>query len=200
MSRSVLWDSLKPFRGSAEQELRERLRDCPVFQDLPDRALAVVRSLCHIRQYKANEHIFRRGEPGVGMYIVLEGDVEIYRHEGEYRRTFANLSRGDFFGELALLEDAPRTASARSVGYSRLLGFFRPDLLSLAARKPRLGGIIILNMARLTARRLINTNRELEEMEARSAGLRGRTPESAEVLDEISGDASLAYAGGRDPD
>jgi len=167
MTRSTVWDPIHSLRQRPEDEEQARLRACPVFDRLPDRGLQTVRSLCHVRHYKEDEHIFRRNEPGVGMYILLEGAVEIYRNEGQFRRKFADLGPGDFFGELALLEEQPRTASARSEGYSRILGFFRPDLLGLLDRKPRLAGLILMNMARLTARRLINTNRELEEAQAR---------------------------------
>ncbi|MBX7058263.1 MAG: cyclic nucleotide-binding domain-containing protein [Leptospirales bacterium] len=188
MARSALWESLRPRQSDAEREMLDRLGACPAFEELPDRALRVVRDLCHVRHYKQDEHVFRRGEPAVGMYIVLEGEVEIYRLEGEFRRTFGLLQPGDFFGELGLLEESPRTASARCLGYTRLLGFFRPDLLSLVTRKPRMGAALTLNIARLTARRLIHTNQELEEMQIRlrTAG-----------LDEAEHDP---YGGGLDPD
>ncbi len=168
MARSTLWESLRIFQNDPEEEILERLAACPVFQDIPTRGLRMIRSMCHLRYYKENEHIFRQGEPGVGLYIILEGKVEIYRTENdEYRRQFAILGEGDFLGELALLEDLPRTASARAQSYSRIMGFFRPDLLSLYQRNPRLGSVIVMNMARLTARRLINTNAELEKMQHR---------------------------------
>ncbi|MCR9144353.1 MAG: cyclic nucleotide-binding domain-containing protein [bacterium] len=172
MSRTTLWESLRIFRKEPEEEVMELLRTCPVFAGIPDRGLRQIREMCHLRYYKDNEHIFRYGEPGVGLYIVLEGQVEIYRLEaGDYHRQFTVLGPGDFLGELALLEDLPRTASAASRGYSRVMGFFRPDLLSLLQRNPRLGSLIILNMARLTARRLINTNDELEKLQQEVSSL-----------------------------
>ncbi|MCB1173320.1 MAG: cyclic nucleotide-binding domain-containing protein [Leptospiraceae bacterium] len=163
MARSTLWESLPLFQDEEDQDIFDKLKTCPVFQDLPTRGLAVVKDRCHLRQYKENEHVFRAGEPGVGMYIILEGQVEIYRKEGELKRQFAILSEGEFFGEVALLEDLPRTASARALGYCRLMGFFRPDLMTLFQRKPRLASLILMNMARLTAHRLINTNQALED-------------------------------------
>lgn len=172
MSRTTLWESLRIFRKAPEEEIMELLHTCPVFQGIPDRGLRQIREMCHLRYYKENEHIFRFGEPGVGLYIVLEGEVEIYRTEGDFHRQFTVFGPGDFLGELALLEDLPRTASAASRGYSRVMGFFRPDLLSLLQRNPRLGSVIILNMARLTARRLINTNDELERLQFEVAELR----------------------------
>lgn len=163
MAKSTLWESLRFFQKAPDIEILEKLHTCPVFGRIPDRGLRIVRDRCHMRHYKENEHIFRTGEPGVGMYIILEGSVEIYRNEGHFRRQFAILEQGDFFGEIALLEGLPRTASARARGYCRIMGFFRPDLESLFARKPRLASIILMNMARLTARRLINTNQALED-------------------------------------
>ena len=172
MNRTTLWESLRFFRKeNAEEEIMELLRSCPVFVGIPDRGLRQIREMCHLRYYKDNEHIFRFGEPGVGLYIILEGQVEIYRNEGELHRQFTVFGPGDFLGELALLEDRPRTASAASRGYSRVMGFFRPDLLSLLQRNPRLGSVIILNMARLTARRLINTNDELERLQLEASRL-----------------------------
>ncbi|MCB1322912.1 MAG: cyclic nucleotide-binding domain-containing protein [Leptospiraceae bacterium] len=179
MSDSTIWESLPVLRGQADREVLDLMRNCPVFQDIPVRGLRIILDRCHIRHYKENEHVFRTGEPGLGMYIILEGQVEIYRNEGDYRRQFAQLSAGDFFGEIALLEDLPRTAAARSASYSRLLGFFRPDLLTLFSRKPRLASVVLMNMARLTARRLIRTNESLEDCQRELN--RAIQPEDAEL-------------------
>ena len=166
MNRTTLWESLRIFGKAPDEEIMQLLRTCPVFTGIPERGLRQIREMCHLRYYKEDEHIFRFGEPGVGLYIVLEGQVEIYRMEqGDFHRQFTTIGPGDFLGELALLEDLPRTASAAARGYCRVLGFFRPDLLSLMQRNPRLGSLIVMNMARLTARRLINTNDELERLQ-----------------------------------
>ena len=66
-----------------EQQELEVLKQIPVFDKLPHRALKLVRSLCHVRHFKEGEHIFRTNEPGVGMYIIMEGSVEIYRLHGD---------------------------------------------------------------------------------------------------------------------
>ncbi len=162
MPHSPIWESISLRRDRDEDEILDLLHAIPVFESIPERGLRMIRSLCHVRYYKEDEHVFRTGEPGVGMYIILEGSIEIYRYEKEMRREYAVLGSGDFFGELALLEDLPRSASARAAGYSRLLGFFRPDLLSIVSRKPRLANIVLMNIARLIGRRLIRTNEELE--------------------------------------
>jgi CRP-like cAMP-binding protein len=76
----------------------------------------------HLASYPDGEPIFTQGEKGDEMYIVQEGHVEIVR-EGERGEIvpLATLGRGDFFGEMAVLEGAPRTATARSRGGCKVL-------------------------------------------------------------------------------
>src|SRR5881392_3447933 len=62
--------------------------------------------------YAAGDKIFAQGELGTEMYIILEGDVEIVKHINDESHTLSRLEKGDFFGEMALLENVPRTADA----------------------------------------------------------------------------------------
>ena len=59
------------------------------------------------KEFKSKEAVFQKGDTGDSMYIILEGSVRV--HDGEY--TVAELSDGEFFGEIALLDDVPRTMS-----------------------------------------------------------------------------------------
>lgn len=175
MEKTPLWENISIIPRQTDVVM-DTLRRIPVFEGIPYRGLKAIRSLCHLRNYREDEHIFRTGEPGVGMYIIIEGSIEIYRKKDGAPFVYGQLESGDFFGELAMLEDLPRSASARSIDKSTLLGFFRPDLLSLLARNPRLASLIILNMARLTGRKLLKTNDLLEktneELEALKSGAR----------------------------
>lgn len=159
-----LWASIRSDNENPLQKELSLMAKLPLFENIPQKGLRLIREQCHLRQFKDEEHIFRYNEPGVGMYIILEGSVRIYSNQaivGE--KTISELKAGDFFGELALLEATPRTASAISVGYSRMLGFFRPDLDVLIKRNPRMMNILLQNIARVTGRRLIATNSLLEE-------------------------------------
>ncbi len=157
-----LWDAIRKNQESPLQQELDVMRRLPLFEGIPVKGLRVIRDQCHMRQFKDGEHIFRANEPGVGMYIILEGRVQIYSSRSGQDETLAELERGDFFGELALLEETPRTASAISDGYSRMLGFFRPDLEVIIKRNPRLSNLLLLNIARVTGRRLISTTEILE--------------------------------------
>jgi CRP-like cAMP-binding protein len=92
----------------------------------------------------------------------VEGCVEIVC-EPE-RHTLAELSEGDFFGELALLDDSPRSATAVAQTPCRILCFFKPELLDLIERNPKLGSKILFKLAWTIGERLKKTNEQVREL------------------------------------
>ncbi|NJM10328.1 MAG: cyclic nucleotide-binding domain-containing protein [Bdellovibrionaceae bacterium] len=74
---NYMWDNL--FRKEdQDQDVQEALRQTYVFQSLNRKELRFVQGTCHVRTFKSGEAIFRQGEIGVGMYILLRGVLEIY--------------------------------------------------------------------------------------------------------------------------
>jgi len=100
--------------------------------------------------------IFRQGERGMGMYIVQQGRVAI-ASEPENHELF-ELKDGDFFGEVALLDESPRSATAMAKTDCSVFGFFQPDLFGLIDRDSRLGVKIVLRVARFVGQRLRQAN------------------------------------------
>lgn len=94
----------------------ELLRGFPVFSDLNEDELQRVAKQLQGRVFAADAFVFRRGERADGMYFIASGAVEIAIGEQRYR-----LGRGDFFGEMALLDQSRRSAAVRSISYSHLL-------------------------------------------------------------------------------
>ena len=135
------------------------LGQVPIFENLTPKELKDLARLTHERFYKANEPVFKKLAPGEGMYVILKGTVEI--KDPDSNTTFATLGSGDFFGELALLDQEPRSAMAVATEASELVGFFRTDLLTLMTRDPELGNKILLNLSRVLGERLRRTNLEL---------------------------------------
>ena len=131
----------------------------PIFENLTPKELKDLARLTHERFYKANEPVFKKLAPSEGMYVILKGIVEI--KDPDSNTTFATLGSGDFFGELALLDEEPRSAMAVATEASELVGFFRTDLLTLMKRGPELGNKILLNLSRVLGERLRRTNLEL---------------------------------------
>ena len=140
-----LWVSLSKHRLGLESELPEDLRTLDLFGDLGDREEKALRRALVGRRYKAGEVVFREGEPGLGMYVVAKGEVEIVRASG---RSVAVLGPGAFFGEIALLSAVTRTASARAATEAELLVLHQPAFDALLDRHPRLGIALLLGIAR----------------------------------------------------
>lgn len=75
----------------------------------------------HIREYEDGEMIFQEGDEGRELYIIQEGMVQIKKSTAVGEITMVEFNRGDFFGDMALLQAIPRYASAYSKGKTRLL-------------------------------------------------------------------------------
>jgi len=140
----------------------EALNHVPIFENLLSSELKEVAKLTHERTYKKNEFIFKKMAPAEGMYVILSGNVQIVDPDSDI--TITSLKTNDFFGELALLDEEPRSASAIAITQSRLIGFFRTDLLTLMERSPELGNKLLLNLSRVLGERLRRTNQELTKI------------------------------------
>jgi len=92
----------------------EALGRSALFARVDEAALAACAASLRVRRYRRGETIFHQGDPGDSLYIVESGSVKIVlpSPEGEEGAIIATLSRGDFFGELALLDGAPHSATA----------------------------------------------------------------------------------------
>lgn len=148
------------------------LKRIPIFEALGQRELAAVEKIVYRRDYAPGEVIFRQDDPGVGMYVVERGRVDIvYEPTG---RVLAELTDGEFFGEVALLNETPRSATAQARTATSLLCLFRPDLLDLVGRSPRLGVKLLLALAQIAGQRLIRLSEEGQVLRQELARLRAQ--------------------------
>jgi CRP-like cAMP-binding protein len=172
MDFDSLWSNI--FRRSDDEDLHALLREIPMFEGLSSTALSKIEPLLHRREYQTDEVLFRQGNPGVGMFIIREGTIQIVYEPTQ--DVLAELHDGDFFGELALLNETPRSATAIATEPTVLFGLFQPDLLSLVERNPSLGVKILMRMARVISERLIQSNEQMQAMRERIATLKEQAP------------------------
>lgn len=159
-----LWGYIFKKSDCKEAELSEILGKVPIFDNLTKHELRHIEQLIHIRQYSHSEIVFVEDEPGVGLYIISKGAVKIYKKDPSGKEiTLATLGEGQFFGELSLLDNFPRSATAITTDTSVLLGFFYPDLMDLIDRHPQLGCKVLLRIAQLVGERLRKTNELLQK-------------------------------------
>ncbi len=110
-------------------------------------------------EFVTGDYIFREGDLGTEMYIVHEGRVEILKELKNEERQLAVLEKGDFFGEMAILEELPRTASARALTPVKLLQINGSTFDQMLRSNPE----IAVRMMRKLSRRLRETDRLLRD-------------------------------------
>ena len=164
MALDPFWSNLFSRRDRSGDDLYEILSKVPIFQDLSRREFERMRGILHRRSFSTDEAIVREGDVGVGMYVILSGEVAILQ-EGTNGKMIelVTFGEGDFFGDQVLLDESARTASAVARSSTRAVGFFRPDLLELIERNPRLGLKIVMRLSHMISVRLRHTNRLLKE-------------------------------------
>jgi len=179
---SAIWKNLFSQRVIREGTTEEVLSKVPAFANLAPRDLKEVAVIVHKREYRAGEPVFYQGDPGLGMYIVKDGEVSIaiLGKDGN-EQVLAVLGEGDFFGELALLDESPRSANAICKTDCTLIGFFRPDLFELIDKKNTLGIKIVLKLAEIVAQRLRQTDKELSKVKSQLERLQTRDERDAHV-------------------
>ena len=147
---------------SHKESLAEILQNIPLFHELSPKELRILERVVHTRTYEAGEPVFVETEPGAGMYVIRSGRVDIVlNYKMESRLILSDLEPGDFFGEMALLGDSSRSATALARERSELIGFFHPDLIEIINLHPGMGAKISIGLAKTLAERLRYTNEQL---------------------------------------
>ncbi len=96
---------------------------------------------------KDAEYVVRQGDPGSCMYMVISGELEVVRRSQGRDFFLATLGPGDFFGEMSLIDNEPRTASVRSVGQSEVMMLDRKNFLGQVQQDASLAFQILSKMA-----------------------------------------------------
>ncbi len=175
-----IWSNLFKRREDPEDSVYETINRVPIFQDLSLRELRKLQAILYRRRYNSGEVIVREGEMGAGMFVILSGRVRVsHQTEDGGEQLLADLQPGDFFGEQALLDQTPRTATAVATDNCELVGFFRPDLLNLIEKNPRRGLHIVMRLSQIISVRLRHTNRLLKEARLRVRKLESEQEQSA---------------------
>lgn len=133
---------------------QRRLQNTVLFRTLKPLEIKFVDGLMHERRYLPDEIIFDEGEEGQALYLVMGGRVCISRGAPGSRHVVNELEPGSFFGDLALLDNSPRSAQARAQGGCELAVFFRDDFLALMETDAVIGYKISLALARHMGQRL----------------------------------------------
>lgn len=142
------------FRSRKKESPHQSLKSFVLFQNLNGKELNRLHVLLHYRRYLKGEIIFDEGEEGQGLFLVSSGLVEISGKSSFFAQNTVQIKPAEFFGEVALLENSPRTAQARAVEDTELIALFRTDFFNLMETDGRIAAKISLQLARYLSRRL----------------------------------------------
>jgi len=166
-AQTNLWQNFFRKREEEDNSLEALLSKVAIFSQLNPRELRRLGAIVHRREYAAEEYIFSQQDPGLGMYVIEDGEVRIvYTDSTGVEKELTVLKSGDFFGELSLLDESPRSASAIAGAESKIIGFFRPDLITLLERSPKAGTKILFKLGEVIGTRLRITNEQLGKLTA----------------------------------
>ncbi len=149
---------------------RDFLRYAYFFRDLDESVIDAVARVCGEISFPSGEVIFREGEQGHTLFIVLAGEVGVWKHYGEKDESLlACYQTGRIFGEMALVDELPRSATAVTTQDSQLLYLRRGDFADLVRKYPDLALSIMRSMSAIVRESndsfvadLYHRNQELE--------------------------------------
>jgi len=161
----IFWGQLrKNDRNSADNDIVKFLKKIPFFENLKKRQLEQVAQVIYARDYREGEYVFEIGQPGAALFIIQSGEVAIEIPSDDNEATqLATLTKHAFLGELALLDESPRSASARAIVPTKVLALFRKDLDQLAEVNPDISTPIYKALAMIIGNRLKATNELIEK-------------------------------------
>ena len=141
------------------------LSNIPIFSSLRPEDLEKLAGLWKPVTKNEKQVIFKKGDPGQSMYLIRDGKIAIsVWNEDNEEVILSVLHEGDFFGELALFEGSPRTASAKVVEKADLLEMTRDDFISFLRDRPE----VAITMIGVIGQRLRATNQMMERRTTRN--------------------------------
>jgi len=129
---------------------RELLRQVSIFSGLDDAGAAALERLAERRAYRAGAVVVSEAEPGDALFVLVRGKVKVVLFGESGREVILSIFKapGDFFGEMALLDDAPRSATVMAVEPSTLLVLSRADFRAHVDRHPATALRILTELSR----------------------------------------------------
>ena len=158
------------------------LSKIPLFFGLDAQELKIVLGLCNTAEFRQGQTIFQEGDPSHNMYILLSGEVYIVTDRSGI---IASLQSCDIFGEIGLLTQRTRSASAIAKTDCKLFRIDHVEFNLLTGRQPRISAILMRNISTYLANHVLRMNNaQLEHIPSRSSLQWPGDPESPALLDE----------------
>ena len=154
-----------------QAEKIEPLKRIQLFEDLIDEELDELADICHKEAFKAGEIIFEEGAIGDKFYIIQRGEVRISKIiQGIGEEALVVLKEGSYFGEMALIDEAPRSATAICNTRSTLLVIDKENFEQLLSENHTIASKLLWTFVRTLSVRLRETNEKIKSFFAMTGG------------------------------
>src|SRR5262245_44704107 len=147
--------------GAQGLNVEERLKQLEIFSKLTDKQIRKLGQLCVAKRYPKGEVFIRKGDTGLGMYLIVSGRVEVFDARDGGRVTLATLDAGKVVGELSLMDARPRSAYVEAMDDTECLLITRDSFNTLTRRDPE----ILWGIVPLLADRIRDADRRLAELD-----------------------------------
>jgi len=114
------------------------LKHVRLFEDLDKKSLEAIANSAVEQSYRPGEDVVKQGDTGVGAFIIRSGRVEVVQERGGTSERIGELKAGDVFGEMALLDEFPRSATVRAIEPTTCLGIQRWHFRGILESHPQL--------------------------------------------------------------
>ncbi len=147
----------EPRSGMSVEQRMHALRNISLFEHLSFVELTKVMNLVVVESYRAGDRIIADGEPGRKLFVCMNGSVDVIKNG----QTLTTLESGSFFGEMALIDNAPRSADVITRTDLKVITLDREDFYRLIRTEPHLAVRLLWALCRVTNARLRSTSAEL---------------------------------------
>ncbi len=135
------------------------LKEVPFFRNIPVAELEAMARVCEEKIHKKDSRIFKTGDPGGALYIIVDGQVKIEQEKRSGSTTLATLGNDSYFGEMSLFDNSPRSASAIAMRETVILELNRAPIMSLTMQNPDMA----LELINMLSQRIRETSDKLAD-------------------------------------
>ncbi len=147
-------------------DIVELVRAVPIFGDLDENEIKKVVEIGINRKFSKNGIVFLEEEEGAALFIIISGKVKIVRTDDDGGEVILSiLGSGDFFGEMAILDGLPRSATVVSIDNSELFMIHRRDFLQVVEKAPQ----VAISLLRELTRRLRKADEQIKSLSLKDA-------------------------------
>lgn len=143
----------------------EILQRIELFESLKESELEEIASFAEIKTYPMGTIIFTEGDEPDRLYVIKEGAVRITKHiEGAGDEMLVIMTEGDYFGEMALIDEANRSAQAKVISELTVIELSKENLHRLMAENEHLANKLLWKFSRILSQRLRELHEKLEDL------------------------------------